>query len=146
MVIHNFANELQILKMDPKKILQANNLSHTNQRIKLLSILAESGNAITEKEIESHMKGYCNKTTIYRNLNSMVEKKILHRIISDEAVRYKLKYNDSEHVHFICRKCDTTYCLEEIAIQKYKLPDGFKMLENQFLIIGICKRCEYGLA
>ena len=132
--------------MNPKKLLQANNLSHTNQRIKLLSILAESGYAITEKEIETHMKGFCNKTTIYRNLNALVEKKIVHRIISDEAVRYKLKYNDNEHVHFKCSSCNTTYCLEDVTIQEYKLPEGFKILENQFLIIGICKRCENGLA
>ena len=104
---------------------------------------------MTEKEIEVKMKGVCNKTTIYRNLTSLVQKKIVHRILSDEAVRYKLlqnKYdNYSEHAHFQCRKCSTTYCMEEIPVQDYKLPDGFKMLEKQLLIMGICKNCLYEL-
>jgi Fur family transcriptional regulator, ferric uptake regulator len=127
--------------MNPKQLLQDNNLSYTNQRIKLLTVLSESGFAMTEKEIEDQMNGFCNKTTIYRNLSSMVEKKIVHRILSDEAVRYKLKYNDNEHMHFQCRNCSTIYCLEEIPVQNYMLPEGFKMLENQFLILGICKDC-----
>ncbi len=130
-----------------KKILHDYNLSLTNQRIKLLSVLADSGIAMSEKEIEGKMKGICNKTTIYRNLSSLVQKKIVHRILSDEAVRYKLVHDKnakySEHAHFQCRNCCTTYCLEEIPVQEYKLPEGFKMQENQFLILGICKNCHY---
>lgn len=129
------------------KLLQDYNLSLTNQRIKLLSVLAESGFAMTEKEIEGKMKGICNKTTIYRNLTSLVQKKIVHRILSDEAIRYKLvqKKNDKyfEHAHFQCRNCSTTYCMEEIPVQDSILPEGFEMLEKQLLILGICKNCHY---
>ena len=131
------------------RLLQDNNLNLTNQRMKLLSILAESGFAMTEKEIENKMKGICNKTTIYRNLTSLVEKKIVHRILSDEAVRYKLLQNNNDkfpgHAHFQCRNCSTTYCMEEIPVQKYKLPEGFQMQENQLLILGICKNCLYDM-
>jgi Fur family ferric uptake transcriptional regulator len=133
--------------MNLKKLLQDYNLSLTTHRIKLLSVLAGSGYAMTEKEIEGQMKGTCNKTTIYRNLSSLVQKKIVHRILSDEAVRYKLVQNNNheynEHAHFQCRKCSTTYCMEEIPVQEYELPEGFKMLENQLLILGICKDCRY---
>lgn len=132
--------------MNLKKLLQDYNLSLTNQRIKLLSVLAGSGFAMTEKEIEEHMKGICNKTTIYRNLTSLVQKKIVHRILSDDAIRYKLVQNNheyNEHAHFQCRRCNTTYCMEGIPVQEYKLPEGFSMLENQLLILGICKDCGY---
>ena len=132
--------------MDLIKLLKDSNLSLTNQRIKLLSVLAGSGIAMTEKEIEEQMKGMCNKTTIYRNLTSLVQKKIVHRILSDEAIRYKLVQNNheyNEHAHFQCRKCSTTFCMENIPVQDYKLPEGFRMLENQLLILGICKDCRY---
>ena len=132
--------------MNLKKLLQDYNLSLTNQRIKLLSVLADSGFAMTEKEIEEQMKGICNKTTIYRNLTSLVHKKIVHRILSDEAIRYKLAQGNheyNEHAHFQCRKCSTTYCMEEIPVQEYRLPEGFKKQENQLLILGICKDCGY---
>jgi Fur family transcriptional regulator, ferric uptake regulator len=133
--------------MNLRKLLQESNLSLTNQRIKLLSVLAGSGNAMTEKEIEEQLKGTCNKTTIYRNLSALVQKKIVHRILSDEAVRYRLVKNTNsdyyEHAHFQCRKCSTTFCMEEIPVQEYTLPEGFKMMENQLLILGICKDCRY---
>jgi Fur family transcriptional regulator, ferric uptake regulator len=132
--------------MNHKKLLRDSNFSLTNQRIKLLSVLAGSGFAMTEKEIEEQMKGICNKTTIYRNLTSLVHKKIVHRILSHEAIRYKLAQDNheyNEHAHFQCRKCSTTYCMEEIPVQEYRLPEGFKMQENQLLILGICKDCGY---
>lgn len=133
--------------MNLKKLLKDYHLSLTSQRIKILSVLYTSGYAMTEKEIEVQMQGACNKTTIYRNLSSLVEKKILHRIISEDAIRYKLiagntgKY--TEHLHFLCNKCHNVYCMDGIPVQDYTLPDGFKILENQFLILGICKECRY---
>ncbi len=95
------------------------------------------------------MKGICNRTTIYRNLNSLVEKKIVHRILSEDAVKYKLVAGSTgngkkfDHVHFECKKCNTTFCFEELPVQDYKLPEGFKKLENQFIILGICKDCRH---
>ncbi len=133
--------------MNYQKLLKDYNLSLTNQRIKLLSVLSGFGYAMTEKEIEQQMKGCCNKTTIYRNLASLVEKKIVHRIISEEAIRYKFvnidKQEDYDHVHFQCKNCSTIYCMNEIPVQEYTLPDGFRRLENQFLILGICKSCYH---
>ncbi len=135
--------------MDLKETLKSNKLSLTPHRVELLSILANCSKAISEKELEVLMQGACNRTTIYRNLNSLVEKNIIHRILSDESIKYKLVKvkNKSgitfDHVHFDCRSCNTTFCLEELSIQDYKLPEGFTKLENQFIIFGICKNCGY---
>jgi len=133
--------------MDHKEILKSSKLSLTSHRIELLSILSNCKQAISEKELEYLMNGSCNRTTVYRNLNSLVEKKIVHRILSAEAVKYKLasgKNKDgkkSDHVHFECRRCNTTFCMEELSVEDYKLPEGFTKLENQFIIFGICKNC-----
>jgi Fur family ferric uptake transcriptional regulator len=146
-----FANQLQIFIMNLKEILKNSKLSLTSHRIELLSILSGCEKAISERELEVLMNGICNRTTIYRNLNSMVEKKIVHRIFSEEAVKYKLvagrteKGKKYDHVHFECKKCNTTFCFEELPVQDYKLPEGFKKLENQFIIIGICKNCRHEL-
>jgi len=134
--------------MEHTEILKIHNLSLTNHRIELLSVLATCERAITEKELEALMNGNCNRTTIYRNLNSLVEKKIVHRILSGEAVKYKLLQGKKEggkktdHVHFDCTICNTTFCLEEISIQDFKLPEGFTKHENQFIIFGTCKNCR----
>ncbi len=135
--------------MDYKEILRSSNLSLTSHRIELLNVLSGCKQAINEKELELLMNGTCNRTTIYRNLNSLVDKKIVHRILSKEAVKYKLVTGNvesgkkSDHVHFECRSCKTTFCLEELSVQDYNLPEGFTKLENQFVIFGICKNCGY---
>ncbi len=135
--------------MDTKEILKKSKLSLTSHRIELLSVLSGCDKAISEKELEHLLHGNCNRTTIYRNLNSLVEKKIVHRILSGEAVKYKLVSSRKEsgkkfdHVHFDCQTCNTTFCLEDLAVQDYKLPEGFTKLENQFIIFGICKNCRH---
>jgi len=134
--------------MDYQEILKSSKLSLTSHRMRLLRVLSECKQAISEKELEVLMNGNCNRTTIYRNLNSLVEKKIVHRILSGEAVKYKLisgtrEGKKSDHVHFECNICNTTFCFEELAIQDFPLPDGFTKLENQFIILGICKNCRH---
>mgnify|MGYP006282027305 FL=1 len=89
-----------------------------------------------------------NKTTIYRNLNSLSEKGIIQRIISGGSLKYKLNNslldnkNSPEHVHFQCTVCNRVICMEELKIQDYDLPGGYDKIENQFLIIGTCKDCN----
>jgi len=135
--------------MSSKEILKAEKLSLTSHRIELLNLLSGCNQAITERELELLMKGKCNRTTIYRNLNSLVDKKIVHRILSGEAVKYKLISKNAgsnkkyDHVHFECKHCNTTFCLEELTIQDFNLPEGFTRLENQFIIFGICKNCQH---
>jgi len=132
-----------------KELLKSCKLSLTSHRIELLNTLALCSQAITEKELELLMKGVCNRTTIYRNLNSLADKKIVHRILSGEAIKYKLVKNKkpsgiaADHVHFECKNCNTTFCMEELTVENYKLPEGFTRLENQFLIFGICKNCQH---
>jgi Fur family transcriptional regulator, ferric uptake regulator len=133
--------------MNHQEILKKSKLSLTSHRMQLLKILSGCSKAVSEKELESLMSGTCNRTTIYRNLNSLVEKKIVHRILSGEAIKYKLadwnkeSGKKSDHVHFDCKICNATFCLEELAVEDYKLPEGFIKLENQFIIFGICKNC-----
>jgi Fur family ferric uptake transcriptional regulator len=116
--------------------------------MELLNVLSSCKQAVSEKEIEVLMNGISNRTTIYRNLNSLVEKNIVHRILSEEAIKYKLVNGQKEkgkrpdHVHFDCKRCNTTFCLEELSVQDFQLPEGFTRLENQFIIVGICKNCS----
>ena len=129
--------------MNHREILRNSKLSLTSHRMELLDILSGCEKAISEKELEFLMKGNCNRTTIYRNLNSLVEKKLVHRILSDDSIKYKLVSGKiPDHVHFDCKYCNTTFCLEELSIQDFKLPEGFTKLENQFIIFGICKNCS----
>jgi Fur family ferric uptake transcriptional regulator len=133
--------------MDFIELLKEFRLSRTESRLSLLQTLHGADIPMSEKEIEGQMPEKYNRTTIYRNLNSLTEKGIIQRILSDEAIKYKLNLNhlqsdEQEHIHFQCRRCNRVICMEELKIQEYELPEGFDKIENQFLIVGICKDCN----
>ena len=130
-----------------KKILKESRLSLTDSRIELLKVLNGAVVPLSEKEIENKMGIDCNRTTVYRNLSTMSKKGILQRVMSGDAVKYKLKNNRAhdlrkDHIHFECIRCNRVYCLEELTVEDYKLPKGFQKKENQFLVIGICNNCN----
>lgn len=134
--------------MNFNKLLREHNFSRTEGRLKLLKTLAKADCPLSEKEIEKIMPAVINKTTIYRNLNSLSEKGIIQKIISGDSLKYKLNSsllhneNSPEHIHFQCTVCNRVVCMEELKIQDYDLPGGYNKIENQFLIIGICKDCN----
>lgn len=133
--------------MDFVELLKEYGLSRTDSRLSLLQALYEADVPMSEKEIEIIMPDKINRTTIYRNLNAMSEKGIIQRILSDEAIKYKLNLNqlnnnEQEHIHFQCRLCNQVICMEELKVQKYELPEGYDKIENQFLIVGVCKECN----
>lgn len=77
--------------------------------------------------------------TVYRNLNTLVEKgkiKALH--MSDNTIRYD-RMND-EHHHFICNRCNKIYDIHH-KIDLEDLPDGHKVMDYELTIRGICKKC-----
>ena len=80
--------------------------------------------------------------TVYRTLSAF-NKMGLIDLVEGYGTARRFDPKLEKHHHFQCRKCSTTYCMEEIPVQEYELPEGFKMLENQLLILGICKNCLY---
>ncbi len=134
--------------MEFTHILQSNNLSLTRSRLKLLEVLRQSGVPLSEKDLEEKMGQSCNRTTIYRNLSTLVAKGLIQRILSDNSVKFKLldcrlpDEKKHDHVHFQCRSCQRIVCMEDLMVNDYNLPKGYVKIENQFLIIGICKACN----
>lgn len=130
------------------KLLRTHQFSLTESRITLLKTLSEAELPLSEKEIEKQMRMQFNRTTIYRNLNSLSEKGIIQRIVSDDCIKYKLNtsiinnHSEPDHIHFKCKGCNRVYCLEDLKVKDYPLPEGFNKIENQFLIVGICKDCN----
>ncbi|MCF8225286.1 MAG: transcriptional repressor [Bacteroidales bacterium] len=141
---NSFANS-----MDAKAILQTNGLSKTKNRVNILYALEKAPVPLSGKEISWRLSEQCDRSTIYRTLNSLYEKDVLLRIIIDHEVKYALKIYDpkgnghyNDHIHFKCSKCEKLFCFKEIEVKDYQLPEGFIKEENQFLVIGICKECQ----
>jgi len=134
--------------MNARKILEEKKLNITRARISILNILIQSNKALSETEIEKQTGSSVNRTTIYRTLTTFTENEIVRRIIIDKLLKYvfscntaKFKHQD-EHIHFKCNICGEVICLSHLKVRDYELPKGFTRQENNFLILGICNKCN----
>ena len=88
------------------------------------------------------------KSSIFRVLSLFKERHFVH-VIEDgsNGVRYELCWNhsndadDDMHVHFYCEKCHRTFCFENKPIPLVELPKGYKMININYMVKGICPDC-----
>jgi Fur family ferric uptake transcriptional regulator len=130
--------------------LKKHHLSITDSRKKILSFFLESGSALAHADIEVKSSTEFDRVTIYRTLQTFVEKGIIHTIpTADNSILYALCKDDcvaghhhDDHVHFICDECTSTYCLDHVSIPKVKLPKGFTAVQTNLVVSGVCNKCE----
>lgn len=131
-------------------ILKRNNLSVTGSRKKILQLFLADAGALAHGDIEVRAGEKFDRVTIYRTLQTFVEKGILHTIpTADNSVRYALckeecyeGHHHDHHIHFVCTQCGTTYCLDDIVTPEIKLPDGYRPIHTEVLTEGVCKNCN----
>ena len=87
------------------------------------------------------------KSTVYRNINSLVESGIIEKInTSSGADKYDYIY--TPHFHFICSKCNRVYDVKEIFDMNI-ISDSIKKQINANIdvkdisINGICHNCKH---
>ena len=137
------------MKNEVAEILKRSQLSVTESRTKILDLFRHSNGALAHADIETKTGEQFDRVTIYRTLQTFVEKGIVHTIpTADNSVLYALckdqcsaGHHHDNHVHFICDECGTTYCLDNISIPEVQLPNGFKKLQTDVVISGTCNKC-----
>lgn len=131
--------------------LTEKNLRITPCRLFVLNeFLKKNKESLSEVDLEKKAKKRFDRVTIYRTLKTFIESNILHRVIDDDNIeKYALcvhtcsdKEHNHEHVHFKCDNCNTTTCLDDVAIGNINLPAGYKKREINYLIIGTCIKCN----
>ncbi|MEP6584978.1 MAG: Fur family transcriptional regulator [Ginsengibacter sp.] len=132
------------------ELLKNNSLSITGSRQKILELFLLSNGALSHADIERNADGSFDRVTVYRTLQTFVEKGIIHLIpTTDNSIKYALCKNDcvpghhhDNHVHFICDECEKTICLEDVNIPSVKLPKGFKPNRSEMVVTGTCGECK----
>ncbi|MGN6163501.1 MAG: Fur family transcriptional regulator [Flavisolibacter sp.] len=131
------------------EILHNKNLSVTDSRKKILSLFFNSQDALAHGDIEKKAGEKFDRVTVYRTLQTFVEKGIVHTIpTSDNSVRYALckdcteGHHHDDHVHFVCSNCKKTICLDDVVSPKINLPEGYIAESVQVVIAGVCKGCR----
>lgn len=138
------------MKKDTEDILKQNHLSITDSRKKILNLFYGTTGALAHADIENKAGEKFDRVTIYRTLQTFLEKGIIHTIpTSDNSVRYALCKDDcseghhhDHHIHFDCIKCGNTYCLDDVVTPDIKLPRGYTASQVDMIVRGVCKNCK----
>jgi Fur family ferric uptake transcriptional regulator len=133
-----------------KDILNQNRLSITGSRQKILELFLSKNGALSHADIERKTGESFDRVTVYRTLQTFVEKGIIHLIpTTDNSIKYALCKNDcapghhhDNHVHFICDECNKTICLDDVNIPVVKLPKGFVPQHSEMVVTGVCGECR----
>jgi Fur family ferric uptake transcriptional regulator len=133
-----------------EEILKKNHLSVTDSRQKIMQLFMNSNGALAHADIEKKTGESFDRVTVYRTLQSFVEKGIIHLIpTKDNSIKYALCKDDCEaghhhdnHVHFICEECNKTICLDDVTVPQVKLPKGFTPQHAEMVVNGICGECK----
>lgn len=138
------------MMQDTPNILKRNGLSVTEGRLKILDLFLGTEGALAHADIEKQTAQAFDRVTVYRTLQTFVEKGIIHQIpTTDNSVLYALCRHQCEgghhhdnHVHFVCAQCDKTICLDDVTVPDVRLPKGFKPIQSAMVVTGICNDCR----
>ncbi len=141
---------MHLMKAEALAILKKNSLSITDSRQKILELFLQSSGALAHADIEKKTGEIFDRVTIYRTLQSFVEKGLIHLIpTTDNSIKYALckdecqaGHHHDNHVHFMCDECNKTICLDEVTIPVVKLPKGFKPQYAEMMVTGVCGDCK----
>ena len=128
--------------------LTSRNIKPTAMRELVFDILTEQTAAISLSDLEQNFHK-SDKVTLYRTLKTFEEKKLIHSIDDGTgAVKYALCKESCQchpeelHVHFLCLKCQHTFCLNDIPIPFIKLPVNFSIENINMVVKGVCANCN----
>ncbi len=138
------------LENQVENLLRRNNLSITESRKKILHYFLEQAGALTHGDIEKRAGKKFDRVTVYRTLQTFVDKGIIHTIpTADNSILYALckdecsaGHHHDHHIHFVCNNCNKTYCLDDVVTPEIKLPKGYTPTQVEVVVEGICKNCH----
>ena len=130
-----------------KELLKKRNLKVTELRMALLEIISSLGKAISYQEIQNSLINF-DRITLYRTLNTFIERGILHKIILEDhqsfyalcSIECSTEGHQNQHVHFQCNQCKEVSCLEtkepiQLAISNHFVDD------IEITASGLCQEC-----
>ena len=128
-------------------LLKEHGVKPTANRIIVAKALAEESRPLSMTELEDRI-GSIDKSGIFRSLTLFKEQHLVHVLEDGEGVRYELCHSHDHtvdndmHIHFHCEHCGETICLEDLAIPEVQLPEGYLMQSANFVLKGICPKCQ----
>lgn len=130
-------------------MLSSAGLFPTSHRVRVMEVIGNNSYPLNAREIHQALQhNYAiNRVTVYRILDSLVDKGLVDRISGGRAFFYGLAPNDNhqQHPHFYCRQCGRMNCLNprsisaDITAFKRIFPGKIDSIEIR--VDGVCTRC-----
>ncbi len=123
----------------------------TKARQALLEIFATIHSPLSAQQLGENLRGRkidVNKTTIYREIDFLVEQRIIREIdLLDGKKRYEILDEDSHHHHLVCTNCSSIQCVElpkdlEALERKISQEYSFKIDGHILEFFGRCHDCR----
>lgn len=133
-------------------VLKDNGYKLTPQRKAILSILCDNKHSLLSthtifKSLQKH-KSIPNLTTVYRNIDLLVQLNIVHKILStDGTAHYQLNQSEhTKHQHYlICKQCGNSQSIDYCPlkdIKKVSDSQSFTLTDHKLELYGYCKNCN----
>ena len=132
------------------RLLQGRGHRMTAARRFMIAALCEATSPLAAtdllKDLDKH-KLHSNKTTVYRELNSLSAQNVIRSIdFGDGTKRYEID-GDHHHHHLICTKCGKVEDVElerDVDDEGARLgkEKGFKVTGHSLEFFGLCKNCH----
>lgn len=119
----------------------------TSARTYILAMLLSERRVVTHHEIEERLKGKrrFDRVTLYRVLEWLNEKGLVHRVVSEDRTwrfRANTHENPRKHAHFECVRCTRVVCLDDFEASYCRpLPAGYRPREIELTVKGLCAEC-----
>jgi Fur family transcriptional regulator, ferric uptake regulator len=134
----------------PVDLLHGAGLRRTPVRTHVLELLSRSKAPLSAPQILEQLPEGTDNVTLYRTLNTLTLKKLLHRVRGDDQIwRYGSGNGGTrhEHAHFVCDECGTVECLTDVplsdtTVKRSGVRPGYRVDYSEILVHGACPDCR----
>ncbi len=138
----------QSLFEQAEELLRQILVRRTAARVRVLAFLLTQQSAVTHHQIEIALneEEKIDRVTLYRVLNWLTRKDLIHKVASVDRV-WCFRANDNniahhQHAHFKCKRCAKVVCLDDMPSgETILLPDGYRGLEIELTVKSLCAQC-----
>jgi Fur family ferric uptake transcriptional regulator len=121
---------------------------NTEAKLNIIELISSSEVALSHADIQQSLNGLCDRVTIYRVLDRLIEEGQVHKVIDTDGVsKYaacrhcEAGHHHDTHAHFSCVVCKSVTCLDHIT-PNISIPRKYKVKEIHLTITGVCPGCK----